>query len=93
MDYFADHDKKIWTFDLSAYEELQKKVSELNPDVVIGQLPNFVLKLLRQGKFFFQTKEVKSLMKILCIYSKKILFHIYNFQRKKRRGFYVPRCN
>lgn len=40
----ADMDKRIWSFDLSAYEEVQTKVSALNPQVVIGQLPKFVLK-------------------------------------------------
>lgn len=45
----TDHEKQIWSFDLSAYEEVQKKVSALNPYVVIGPIPRFVLKLLKQG--------------------------------------------
>lgn len=45
----TDHEKHIWSFDLSSYEEVQKKVSALNPHVVIGPIPQFVLKLLRQG--------------------------------------------
>lgn len=47
--FITDHEKRIWSFDLSAYEEVQKKVSALNPHVVIGPIPQFVLKLLRQG--------------------------------------------
>lgn len=46
---FTDVEEKKWSFDLSAYDEVQQKVSALNPDVVIGQLPKFVLKLLKEG--------------------------------------------
>ncbi|XP_031623528.1 SWI/SNF-related matrix-associated actin-dependent regulator of chromatin subfamily A-like protein 1 [Contarinia nasturtii] len=45
-----DREKKIWSFDLSAYDEVQRKVTALSPHVVIGQLPSFVLKLLKQEK-------------------------------------------
>lgn len=48
---FSDTGKKIWSFDLSAYDEVQKKVGELNPHVVMGVLPKFVLKLLKSGKY------------------------------------------
>lgn len=47
---FTDQAKKVWSFDLSAYQEVQDKVAALKPDVVIGTLPKYVLKLLKQGK-------------------------------------------
>lgn len=53
---FSDPDKRIWSFDLSAYDEVQKKVGELSPQVVIGQLPKFVLKLLKDGKYCIHVK-------------------------------------
>ncbi|XP_055295299.1 SWI/SNF-related matrix-associated actin-dependent regulator of chromatin subfamily A-like protein 1 [Sitodiplosis mosellana] len=43
-----DPKDKIWSFNLSDYEEVQKKVSALNPNVAIGPLPKFVLKLLKE---------------------------------------------
>lgn len=69
-----DQEKKIWSFDLSVYEDVQRKVGELSPDVVIGQLPNFVLKLLKQGYL------IHSLFhRIVKIILKKMI----DFQRKK----------
>lgn len=59
--YFSDHEKKIWSFDLSVYDEVQKKVRALNPNVSIGPLPNFVLKLLRQGNFWLNERIEKFL--------------------------------
>lgn len=47
--FIPDYEKRIWSFDLSAYEEVQKKVGALKPHVVIGPIPQFVLKLLKQG--------------------------------------------
>lgn len=51
--FSIDGDKRIWSFDLSSYDEVQKKVGALSPHVVIGQLPSFVLKLLKQGNVGF----------------------------------------
>lgn len=45
----VDNDTKIWSFGLNDYELVQEKVSHLNPDVVIGSLPKFVINLMRQG--------------------------------------------
>lgn len=49
--YFIDPEKRIWSFDLSAYEQIRSKVSDLNPSVTIGEIPRFVLKLLKEGTF------------------------------------------
>lgn len=45
----VDNDAKVWSFGLNDYESVQEKVSHLNPDVVIGSLPKFVINLMRQG--------------------------------------------
>lgn len=62
--FFSDHDTRIWSFDLSVYEEVQKKVSALNPEIVIGSMPQFVLKLLRQGKSYDRNRTKKNQLKM-----------------------------
>lgn len=49
----TDNDSKIWTFHIKDYELVQQRVSALNPDVTIGTLPKFVLKLVRETKIDF----------------------------------------
>lgn len=48
--FSTDNNTKVWSFHLKDYESLQEKISHLNPDVVIGHLPKFVLNLLRQPR-------------------------------------------
>lgn len=50
FDAVADNNTRIWSFHLKDYELLLDRVSPLNPDVVIGTLPKFVLNLLNQPK-------------------------------------------
>lgn len=45
-----DRNTKIWSFCLKDYDVLQERVNRLNPDVLIGTLPKFVLTLLRTPK-------------------------------------------
>lgn len=80
-------DKRIWSFELSAYEELQTKVSALNPQVVIGQLPKFVLKLLKEGNIMefksFFSAEFCLLLTCTCL----------SFHRTKGARFFVSTGN
>lgn len=46
--FLSDTTTKIWSFLFADYQLVQERVSSLNPDVVIGALPKFVLKLLSQ---------------------------------------------
>lgn len=52
LNSFTDNDTKIWSFNLNDYDLLQERVARLNPDVVIGSLPKFVLNLLKRGFIF-----------------------------------------
>lgn len=88
----ADADIRIWSFDLSAYDEVQTKVSALKPDVAIGQLPKFVLKLLKEGKLQIYNMEIFirfSLADALLLW----VFIYLSFVRAKGTRFFLPRCN
>lgn len=58
-DLFIDQAKKVWSFNLSAYQEVHDKVGALKPNVVIGALPKYVLKLLAQGKLNNSKRKIK----------------------------------
>lgn len=47
---FLDSQTRIWSFNLSDYDLVRERVGRLNPEVVMGVLPKFVLNLLRSGK-------------------------------------------
>lgn len=44
----SDPNTKIWSFNMSDYSLVHERVALLNPDVVIGALPKFVIKLLSE---------------------------------------------
>lgn len=39
---------RLWSFHLNDYNLVQERVNALNPDVVIGQLPPFVLQIFNE---------------------------------------------
>lgn len=47
--FFAGHDSKIWSFNIKDYDLVRERVGNLNPDVVIGTIPKFVLNLLKNN--------------------------------------------
>lgn len=48
--FISDNATKLWNFHLNDYNLVQERVSALNPNVVIGQLPAFVLKIFGETK-------------------------------------------
>lgn len=74
ISFISDQDKHVWSFDLKVYEDVQRKVSALNPEIVIGPLPNFVIKLLRQ-----EEKELD----FMCLdaIEKQLSSKLFNFQK------------
>ncbi|XP_063626142.1 SWI/SNF-related matrix-associated actin-dependent regulator of chromatin subfamily A-like protein 1 [Cydia splendana] len=42
-----DPSSKLWNFSINDYQELMSKVAPLGPHIVLGALPQFVLKILR----------------------------------------------
>lgn len=44
----SDYNTKLWSFHLNDYNLVQERVNALNPNVVIGQLPPFVLQLFKE---------------------------------------------
>lgn len=82
--FLPDPETRIWSFDLDEYEEVQKKVSALNPLVAIGPIPQFVLKLLRQGKL-----QLTAYDETVCFsaITKKKKYKTNIFQTKQSRIF------
>ncbi|KAB0793416.1 hypothetical protein PPYR_13036 [Photinus pyralis] len=55
---FYDSKTKCWNFHLDDYPVFQQKVSSLQPDVVIGKLPAYVLACCRQEKSDFSNVDL-----------------------------------
>lgn len=48
--YFTDNTSKMWNFDVKDYKLLHNKIQMLRPEVVVGEIPSFVLKALDEQK-------------------------------------------
>lgn len=46
--FYADNSTRLWSFHLNDYMTIQERVNALNPNVVIGQLPPFVLQIFNE---------------------------------------------
>lgn len=47
--FFLGPDTKIWSFNIKDYDIVRERIGRLNPDVVIGTIPKFVLNLLKNS--------------------------------------------
>ncbi|XP_041982252.1 SWI/SNF-related matrix-associated actin-dependent regulator of chromatin subfamily A-like protein 1 [Aricia agestis] len=50
-----DPNSKLWNFSVDDYEELMSKITPLAPHIVLGQIPQYVIKILRENMVDFQS--------------------------------------
>ncbi len=69
----SDNNSKLWSFHLKDYNLVQDRVNALNPNVVIGQLPPFVLQVFGEAQSNVEiplSSLEKKLMEVLMPFQK-----------------------